>query len=81
VSTDASRRALRELGRLEAHIISTMRAAGVAGLDVSTLGRMLSEAADYSRWARKELNWPPPLHPRCGQRHDPSELCPAPEGA
>jgi hypothetical protein len=80
VSAEQARRALRELGRLEAHIINAMRAAGAAGLDVATLGHMLTEATDYARRAREQLNWPPPLHPRCGQRHDPSEPCPAPEG-
>ena len=79
MTTEAGRAAMKELDRLNGHLLTTVIACVEAGLDVGELLTVASIVQSYAAAARVELDAPAPLHPRCGQRHDPAEPCPPTE--
>jgi hypothetical protein len=69
MSLEQARRALRELGRLEAMIFNVMRACVAAGLDVGPLGSILSQVEAYTRRARRSWR---SRHPRARRPRSPN---------
>jgi hypothetical protein len=59
IGDEQPRLAMRELARLEAYIVVTLRACGAAGLDVAELADVLQKVQAYTAAARERFGWPP----------------------